>query len=185
MSNIFITRSVSKDPYEKEMTKDKVINLAGQSGSGKSTYAIRYFLSDKYLIVDTDEIFSEQRYKNTTGINKKLGDYFRKKYKVLPNLTDDFDLIYKEIIEYTSKLKKIIVIDCAQFHCIKDVSLLKGKIIIMRTAIDTCYERCIERYKKSHPFFTEDELKAYKNKKKGMYTWYKETNQFIKKLEEI
>ncbi len=48
----------------------------------------------------------------------------------MPNLSDDFDLIYKEILNYCKNINKTIVIDCAQFHCIKDLSLLKGKIII-------------------------------------------------------
>ena len=61
--------------------------------------------------------------------NKKLGEYFREKYDTLPNLMNDFDLIYNEILEYCKNFDKTIVIDCAQFHCVKDISILKGKII--------------------------------------------------------
>lgn len=39
------------------------------------------------------------------------------KYNKLPNLADDFNLIYNEILEYCKDIKKTIVIDCAQFHC--------------------------------------------------------------------
>ena len=35
----------------------------------------------------TDEIFSETRFTNTKGINKELGEYFRKKYETLPLYT--------------------------------------------------------------------------------------------------
>ena len=182
-SNLLISRFVDKEPYIKEITNDNIINLTGQSGSGKSTYASKYFNSNDYLIIDTDEIFSEHRYKNTTGINKELGEYFRNKYDVLPNCGDDFDLIYKEILEYTKNYNKIIVIDCAQFHCIKDISILKGKLIVIRTSINTCYNRTIERYKNNYPNYTNDELEKYKEKKKGIFKWYKYTNKFIENID--
>ena len=110
---------------------------------------------------------------------------FRNKYEKLPNLADDFDLIYKEILEYCKDINKTIVIDCAQFHCIKDISILKGKIIIIRTDIDTCYKRCIERFKLNNPTATEDEIEKFSEKKKPLYKWYKYTNDFIKKIDSI
>ena len=50
---------------------------------------------------------------------------------------NNFDLIYSEILNYCKDINKTIVIDCAQFHCIKNINLLKGKMIIIRTDIDT------------------------------------------------
>lgn len=180
-----ISLYVSKEPYEKELTGDKVINLTGQSGSGKSYYAKENFSSDEYLIIDTDDIFSEHRYLNSTGINKELGDYFRAKYSCLPNLGDDFDMIYQDILDYCFKYDKTLVIDCAQFHCIKDITLLKGKILIIRTCIDTCYERCIDRYKKNYPDASLDEIEKYADRKKSIYKWYKFSNDFINKVDSI
>ena len=119
-SPIDITLYVTKDPYIKKLSDDKVINLTGQSGSGKSTYAKENFSNKEYIIIDTDEVLSENRYKESTGINKELGTYFRNKYSTLPNLADNFDLIYKDILDYCKDIKETIVIDCAQFHCIKD-----------------------------------------------------------------
>ncbi len=178
-----ISLYIDKEPYIKEITDDKIINLTGQTGSGKTTYAKEHFNSNEYLIVDTDEIFSENRFKKTEGINKELGRYFRKKSKVLPNCGYDFDLIYKEIINYAKKYNKIIVIDCAQFHSIKDIGNLKGKLIVLRTCIDNCYERTVERYKKLNPKYTEKELEEYKEKKKAVYKWYKYTNNFIENID--
>ena len=122
MNDILIDLNVDKEPYIKKLTNDKIINLTGQSGSGKSYYAKQTFNSDEYLIVDTDDIFSEKRFINSNGINKELGEMFRKKYNTLPNCADDFDLIYQEIINYCKKYNKILVIDCAQFHYIKDIT---------------------------------------------------------------
>ena len=184
-SPIDISLYVDKEPYIKDLTNDKIINLTGQSGSGKSTYANEHFNSNEYLIVDTDEVLSEHRFKNSNGINKELGDYFRSKYKELPNCGDDFDLIYTEILDYCKKYNKTIVIDCAQFHCIKDINLLKGKIIIIRTCIDTCYNRTISRFKDNNSNYTNEELEKYMEKKKAIFKWYKFSNEFIEKIDKI
>ena len=184
-SSLEINLFVDKDPYIKVLTNDKVINLTGQTGSGKTTYANEHYNSDEYLVVDTDEVLSDNRFKSSKGINKELGEYFRSKYEVLPNCGDDFDLIYEEILDYCKKYDKTIVIDCAQFHCIKDTRLLKGKLIVMRTCIDNCYERAIERYKSINDNYTEEELSKYKEKKKAVYTWYKYTNEFLKRIDNI
>lgn len=178
-----ISLYVDKEPFVKEITDDKIINLTGQSGSGKSTYAQEHFNDNKYLIVDTDDVFSEHRFNQAKGINKELGKYFRKKYQILPNCSSDFDLIYKEILEYTKKYNKVVVIDCAQFHSIKDIGILKGKLIVIRTCIDKCYERTIERYKKLNPHYTKEDLDSYKERKKGIYKWYKYSNTFIESID--
>ena len=183
-NNIDICISIDKEPYIKKLTDDNVINLTGQSGSGKSTYALEHFNSDDYLVIDTDDIFSDNRFENSVGINHELGEYFRNKYSTLPNCGDDFDLIYTEILDYCKKYNKTIVIDCAQFHCIKDISLLKGTIIVIRTSIDNCYNRAIERFKQNNDY-TEEELINYQNKKKSLYEWYKQTNAFLNEIDKL
>lgn len=184
-TNILIDIGIDKEPYIKEITTDKVINLTGQSGSGKSYYAKQLFNTDEYFLVDTDEIFNDKRFKTTSGINKELGEMFRKKYKDLPNCGDNFDLIYQEILDYCKDLGKTIVIDCATFHCIKDITLLKGKMIILRTSINTCYNRCIERFKRQNPNYTAEELNTYAERKKKIFIWYKFSNEFILKIDKL
>lgn len=188
-SNLLISINVDKEPYIKQLTNDRVINLTGQSGSGKSYYAKENFNSEDYEIIDTDDIFSDKRFLESTGLNKKLGEYFRNKYQKLPNLSDDFDLIYNEIINYCKNIDKTIVIDCAQFHCCKDINILKGKIVIIRTCIDTCYKRTINRWIENHKErkwdYTEEEFNKYKEKKKSIYDWYIGSNEFIKKVDEM
>ena len=184
-SPLDISLYVEKEPYIKEITSDKIINLTGQSGSGKSTYAKHHFNNEEYVIIDTDEVFSEKRFLESKGINKELGELFRSKYEVLPNLADDFDLIYREILDYCKVFDKTIVIDCAQFHCVKDINILKGKIIIIRTDIDTCYNRAIERWKISNKTYTQEELEKYSERKKAIFKWYKSSNEFIRKINNI
>ena len=184
-SNLLISINIDKSPYTKELSKDKIINLYGQSGSGKTYYAKENFNTKDYEIVDTDEIFKEKRFEKTTGLNKKLGKYFRKKYTTLPDPIKDFDQIYTDIINYCKNKEKTIVIDSAQFHLIKNPKLLKGQIIIIRTSIDKCYERAINRWKQKNINYKEEELTKYKNKKHQIYDWYIGTNEFIKIIDKI
>ncbi len=182
-SDYLLNLYIDKDPYIKELTNNSIINLTGQSGSGKSTYASKNFNSNKYLVIDTDDIFSDTRYKNANGINKELGNYFRNKYPTLPNCGNDFDLIYTEILDYCRKYdNKTIVIDCAQIHSIHDIKLLKGKLIVIRTSINNCYERTIKRYIKNNPNVNEEDINKFKERKKALYDWYKYSNEFLKRI---
>ena len=94
-------------------------------------------------------------------------------------------MIYNDILNYCKKYDKTIVIDCAQFHCIKDISLLKGKLIVIRTCIDNCYNRTIERYKTINKDYSDDDLKDYKARKKSIYKWYKYSNEFLEKVSKL
>ena len=179
-----ISIDVDKEPYIKIITQDKIINLTGQSGSGKSTYARKFLNDDNYIIIDTDILMRNNYSDNEECM--KLREYLKNKYRnKLLDLGKDFDLIYVETLNYFKNIDKTIVIDCAQFHCIKDISLLKGKVIIMRTSINTCYKRCIERYIKRNPGYTEQELEEYKKRKKKIYEWYHGSNEFLKKIDSL
>lgn len=59
-NSIDINLFFDKNPYIKNITEDKIINLTGQSGSGKSTYVSEHFNSNEYLIIDTDDIFQKK-----------------------------------------------------------------------------------------------------------------------------
>lgn len=58
-----------------------------------------------------------------------------------------------------------------------------NKIIILRTSVNKCYKRVIDRWKKINENYTEDDLIKYQNKKLGMYKWYKSLNEFIKNID--
>ena len=61
----------------------------------------------------------------------------------------------------------------------------KGKIIILRTCIDECYKRCLDRWKLNNPNFSNEEFSKYKERKKSLYTWYKGTNTLLKKIDHL
>lgn len=182
--DIFIEEKVSKEPYLKDITIDKIINITGESGSGKSTFTNKYLSDDNYIVIDTDEIIGDRptNNKNCVDIRKFLIDKYGDN---IPNLCEDFDTIYKDILDYYKNTDKFLVIDSAQFRNTKDLSILKGKIIIIRTSIDLCYERCLERYSKLYPDATEEEKYNYANRKKRIYDWYPKLNEFIKRIDDL
>lgn len=184
MDNIFIELNNSKEPYYKKISNDKIINITGESGSGKSTYVKNNFNSDEYLVIDTDVVFGDRETSN--DIEKGLQELVHNKFTNYRELLcSDFDTCYKFILDNTKELDKTIIIDSAQYRNIKDINLIKGEIIVIRTSIDECYNRCIGRYLSIKPNATLEELSKYKEKKKGMYSWYLALNTFLEKIDKM
>ena len=98
---------------------------------------------------------------------------------------NDFDKCYLQILDYFKDTEKTVVIDSAQYRNIKDYSILKGKIIVMRTCIDTCYERCLKRYEIKNPNASEQDKINFANRKVAIYKWYKGLNVFLKNVDDI
>ena len=67
-SELLIRENIDKEVYCKRLTKDKIINITGESGAGKSTYVANKFNTDNYVIVDTDSIFGDEPINN--GLDK-------------------------------------------------------------------------------------------------------------------
>ena len=166
------------------LNDDKVINLTGESGSGKSYYTNQFKNNDEYIIIDTDLLFSNEEVeeKYISDLRKIILSTFNEELKNI--LIPHFDDCYKIILDYFKNTDKTIIIDSAQYRNLKDISLLKGKIIILRTCIDTCYKRCIERFNRKFPNASKEEKDKYIEKKKLIYNWYKGLNDFILKVDE-
>lgn len=180
-SDLLISRFVDKEPYIKDITNDKVINITGESGSGKSYFSDKYIKDDNYIVIDTDIVFSDKPSDNKEST--QLRNIFSEKPK--DYLFTNFDEFYLKVLDYFKDTNKTIVIDSGQYRNMKHISLLRGKIIIMRTSINTCYERCINRFKETKQNYTEEEFEKYCSKKKEMYEWYKSLNEFIKKIDNL
>ena len=174
-SDLLISRFIDKDPYIKTITNDKIINLTGESGSGKSTYTNKFLNNDNYILIDTDLIFNNTKTDNKYIIG--LRDLFKDKTK--EDIISHFDNFYIKLINYFKGVDKTIIIDSAQYRNIKDYSLLKGKVIVMRTSTETCYSRCLNRWKERNKNYIEEELKQYSDKKKKMFRYNKGLNKFI------
>ena len=186
-SDLSISINVDKEPYIKSLTDDMVINITGESGSGKSTYTNKYLNNDDYVVIDTDEIKGNRPTNNQNSLEFRR--FLKDKYgENIPDICESFNVIYKDILDYYKDTDKTLVIDSAQFRNLRteeDLKLLKGKIIVMRTSIDECYNRCISRWKSIMKDYTIEELEKYKKKKIGMYKWYKSLNIFIENVNKI
>ena len=176
--NLYITLDIDKEPYMNHLTDDPVINITGESGSGKSTMIEDYPNKKDCIIIDTDLL-----YHNPKGDCKKLQDYLLEKYKELPDLCLEFDKVYQDILEYFKNSGKIIIIDSAQYRNCKDLSILKGEIIILRTCVNTCYQRCIDRFQKKNKNASLEELGEYTEHKRNIYKWYHLLNSFIERID--
>lgn len=180
--DLFITESIDKEPYVKRISDDLVINLTGESGSGKSTVC-EGLTNGTSIVVDTDKVFGKKV--ENDEVSLKLYQYLMKKYKRIPNLFEEFDLCYEAILECFKNSSKLLVIDSAQFRNMKDLSKLKGEVFVMRTCIDTCYQRCLDRYDKDHAGATVEKKSEYATRKKKIYQWYHSLNQFILKVDQL
>ena len=180
-NRMYINLYIDRDQYEKIITNDKVINLTGESGSGKSYFSKKYLEDDNYIVIDTDIVFSDKESDNKESL--EIRNLFKNKSK--DSLINDFDSCYKEILEYFKGTNKTLVIDSAQYRNIKDYYILKGKVIVMRTCIDTCYKRCLNRFSIKNPNATVEEKEVFANRKLGMYKWYKSLNNFIEKVDKL
>ncbi len=181
-SDLLISRFIDKDSYIKDLTNDRVINITGESGSGKSYFSDKYIKDDNYIVIDTDIVFSDkpsdkkESFELRTIFSDKTKDY----------LITNFDEFYLKVLGYFKNVDKTIVIDSAQYRNIKDYSILKGQVIVMRTSIEKCYERTLNRYKnKMGDNYNEIEFQKYANKKKGMFEWYKSLNKFLEEVDKI
>lgn len=95
----------------------------------------------------------------------------------------NFDNFYLELLDYFKDIDKTLVIDSAQYRNIKDYSILKGKVIVIRTSIKTCYERVLDRWKKNRDNnYTEEEYQKYATRKRDMFDWYNNLNTFLEKI---
>ena len=180
-SDILISRFVDKEPYIKDISNDKVINVTGESGSGKSTYVKKYLNDDNYIVVDTDLVFEKEKVDNKYIL--ELRNLFKDKEK--DYMINNFDEFYLIILDYFKDIDKTIVVDSAQFRNIRDYSILKGRLIVIRTSIDNCYNRCIKRWKENNNNYNDEELEKYSNKKLDVFNWYKTLNEFLENVENL
>lgn len=180
-SDLLISRFVDKEPYIKDISNDKVINVTGESGSGKSTYVTKYLNDDNNIVIDTDLVFEKEKVDNKYIL--ELRNIFKNKEK--DYLINNFDEFYLNILDYFKDVEKTIVIDSAQIRNVKDYSILKGKLIVIRTSIDNCYNRCVERWKENNNKYNDEELEKYSNKKLDMFNWYKILNEFLENVENL
>ncbi len=179
-NTLYIDLYIDNEPYIKDLTNDRIINLTGESGSGKSYFSNKYIKDHNYIVIDTDIVFSDEESDNKESV--ELRSIFNDKPK--DYLITNFDEFYLKTLDYFKDSNKTLVVDSAQYRNIKDYSLLKGKIIVMRTCINTCYERTLSRWKSKNEY-NEEEYQKFADRKKGMFEWYHSLNTFLENIDKM
>ena len=115
------------------LTNDNIINIIGTKGSGKTTSSLIFINDDDYIVINGDRLLelptTEKEDKELANIRTMLKD----KYKKIPE-GEEFINCYNDIVKYIlDKDKKGLI----EGNIIQDFdpTLLKGTVIIKRTAI--------------------------------------------------
>ena len=167
--DLYITDDIDKDPYIKYISEENIINLTGLPGSDKSELFNANY-NNEYIVIDIDDLSMNK--------NRKLYKYIYKDNKKELNLKNSFDYIYKRLLQYYKGCNKALIIKSNYFYCTKDLSVLKGNIIISRTCINTAWHNLINNY-------SFDKIVELKNDETEMKQKQNYMNNFIDKIDKI
>ena len=182
MSKIYLFKD-QKD-YIKDLTDDNIVNVIGTKGSGKTTSSLKYIDDDDYIVINCDRLFelpsNEKEDKELANIRKMLND----KYGKL-NMNDDFTNCYNDIVEYILNKNKKGLIEGNVIQNV-DPTILKGKIIIKRTASYKSFKRAVKRdYQNEYFMNLEKEKHKYMYKLTRLYKIRKRRKSVFKQAKDI
>ena len=173
-----------QDDYVKELTKDKVINIIGTKGSGKTTTSLKYIEEDDYIVVNLDKLFDAPGANDGDKELPKIRDMLIKKYGYLQ---DGYDFInyYNDIVSFVKKLNKTLLIEGNSIEDL-DPKDLKGTIIIKRTGVFKSFKRAVKRdYKTKYFMDLEKEKHKYFYKLTRLYKITKRRKKIFKQSKNI
>lgn len=151
---------IDRPDYKKVITKDDVINVIGIKGSGKTTFSYKYVNNKEYIVINCDRLFSNEESTFATKDTEVIKEMLLKKHQTI-KVGANFINYYNEIINYIFKgKKKKVFIEGNALQDIKPVILLKGTVIVKKTAVFKCFIRAIKRDYKNQ-YFMNIETKKY------------------------
>lgn len=187
--NYGIDEKISKPLLYRKLTNDKVINITGEGGAGKSTLCENFRKNaNEYIVIDFDSINLNNNKVGTLEydlvkliVNKYGKDIFPQTHhrngekqmlineEFFEKCSICFATIYDEIINYLAPTGKVIVIDGSQYRFVNDASKIKGEFIALRTSLETCLNQSFSRHKKLNQEETEEQLFKHRQNKKEMF----------------
>lgn len=184
---------IDKEDIEITCTKDKIINITGMIGAGKTTKADKYRKNKDYIVISLDCLYRGQDKENMNEETIRINKILKEKFSEQDN-EKYFKEYYYEILKYINNYNKSItwVLEGQQIYRYLNLEDIKGKLIIKRTCIIKCWKRSIIRHIKRK----KEELKNKKITKKQYYDniwywikrrtkqlkYYKELNRFLYKI---
>ena len=173
-----------QDDYVKKLSDEKIINVLGSKGSGKTTSSLEYIKDDDYIVVNGDGLLElptdEKEDKELINIRKRLKD----KFGTIEE-GEKFVDCYNEIVDYIlSKKKKGLI----EGNIIQDMDplLLKGTVVVKRTAVLKSFIRAVKRdYKNKYFMNLEKKQHKYLYKLTRLYKISKRRLSVFKQAKEI
>lgn len=146
-----------KKDLEITLTNDKIINITGMMGSGKTTLAREIKKEKNVEFISLDWMFGASL-KNRPEYVKNMLDSFEKIY---PNIKKQKDYYEYADSVYNYLLQNIlypVIYEGRHIYKYMSSDVLRGKIIIKRTSLIHSYKRAFKRD-------MNNKIKEYKNKK--------------------
>jgi len=175
-----------------KLTDDKIINITGMIGSGKSTLSDR-FDRQKYLVFNLDCLSNldlEHESKEMKEVKKKIQSTFEK-LNYEKNFKDYYNIIYNYICENNKEA----IIEGGHIFNYLNIKEIKGTLIICLPSIYNCWRRSIKRHLKKYGTklknmeitTTEYILSNLENtlRRTKQLKYYKKMNLFLKSIESI
>ncbi len=185
-----------KKDYKRKITSDVIFNITGEKGSGKSYFGNMMDESNRCIVIHLDSIFikdgikkHDTSYEIRKILEKKYGEeldpdkYFESNY-------------YNDIVEYVKNKNKKAYIEGIQLADVKDISILKGRVVIKRTGVLKSFLRTIRRDYHNEYFMNEEikrhgkfkakfvRLRKVIKRRKKIFKTYHNIEKFIKRVDE-
>ena len=173
-----------QEDYLIELTKDNVINIIGTKGSGKTTSSKKYLNDNDYIVINCDRLLELPTTEKEDKELATIRDILKDKYGSIKE-GEEFINCYNDIVDYILKKNKTALIEG---NIIRDIDpkLLKGKIIIKRTAVLKSFIRAVKRdYKNEYFMNLEKEKHKYFYKLTRLFKITKRRKSIFKEAKEI
>ena len=170
-----------KKDVEIQCTEEKIINITGMIGSGKTTKANLYRKNEDYIVISLDCLYRGQDKENRNEETRKINQILKQKF---PNQDNEqyFKQYYEEIIRYINTCKRDAtwVLEGQQIYRYLNWSDIKGKLIIKRTSLLKCWKRSIVRHIKKKRLLLKQQQITKKQYYENVWYWIKRRTKQLK-----
>ena len=183
-----------RQDYIKKITEDNIYNITGEKGSGKSYFGNGKDNLEECVVIHLDPVFTVEgnpKHDYSTEVRNLLLDNFGS-----PLLPDKYfeEKYYPIIVDYLKNSQKEGYIEGGSLAEIKDISQIKGVVIVKRTGVFKCFLRVLKRDYHNEYFMKEAiqkygklgkfmRLKNVIKRRKKIFKTYHEIEKFIERLE--
>ena len=177
---------IDKKDIEIKCTEDKIINITGMIGAGKSTEANKYRDNNNYIVISLDCLYRGQDKGNLNEETKVINKILQEK---LPNKDKEeyFKEYYYEIIKYISNVNKPVIWVLEGQHIYRYLNLkdVRGTLIVKRTCLINCWIRSITRHIKKKKIRLKNNEITKKQYRKDIWNLIKKRTKQVKYYQDL